>query len=251
MDNSSNRAFNCKNEELPVICKFALFGLKRDLADFTAYSPKFNGAYATGFEAKIAEVAELVEPQTETAQLKTITERLYATMEGLINPINRLSGYANMANDTLKVPPADFGITPLRKGINAKDAENVMKNLNIVNANIVRYKDLLTPVGLNDELMARFTEAATAIAADKQRQYEIVSNRKNLVQNNLTLLNGLFEQLSEILAIGKILYKGANAVKLKEYTFNELKKQVRRTAKPTNGTTGPPAEPTNPETTGA
>jgi len=38
------RNYNCKDEELPVICRFAAFSLKRDIADFTAFSPKFNAA---------------------------------------------------------------------------------------------------------------------------------------------------------------------------------------------------------------
>ncbi|MDP2334981.1 MAG: hypothetical protein Q8N05_00735 [Bacteroidota bacterium] len=45
------------------------------------------------------------------------------------------------------------------------------------------------------------------------------------------MFNGLFDQLGEILAVGKILYKGTDAAKLKEYTFSELMKKVRRSTK--------------------
>jgi len=42
MTTDFSREYSCKDEELPVICKFTAFSLKRDLADFTAFSPKFN-----------------------------------------------------------------------------------------------------------------------------------------------------------------------------------------------------------------
>jgi hypothetical protein len=46
------------------------------------------------------------------------------------------------------------------------------------------------------------------------------------------LFNGLNEQLSEILAVGKILYKATDAVKVQDYTFNQLKKLMRIITKP-------------------
>jgi hypothetical protein len=207
-----------------------------------SYSPKFNEAYVGIFESKIADVTELIEPKSETVQLKTITERLYASMNGLINPINRLTGYVNMANADLRISPADFGLTLLRKGINSKDAESVIKNLHTVILNINKNREILASQGLQDDLIGMFTGAIESISADKQTQYELTSNRKAIVLNNVGMLNGLFEQLTEILTIGKILYKDNNAVKLQEYTFSELKKRVRKTSnsaiiKPEKGST--------------
>jgi len=47
MTNHSQRNYSCKDEELTVVCGFTLLSLKRDLADFTAYSPQFDGVYVT------------------------------------------------------------------------------------------------------------------------------------------------------------------------------------------------------------
>jgi len=234
MANFPPRNFNCKDEELPVISRFVTFSVKRDLDDFLAYSPKFNEAYVGNFESRIAEVTELIEPKSETVQLKTITERLYASMNGLINPINRLTGYVNLANADLRISPADFSLTLLRKGINSKDAESVIKNLHIVILNISKNREILAAQGLQDDLIGIFAGAIESISADKQSQYEITSNRKAIVLNNVGILNSLFDQLTEILTIGKILYKDNNAVKLQEYTFSELKKRVRKSSNSTN-----------------
>lgn len=229
-----NRSFNCKNEELPSLCKFAAFSLNRDLADFTAYSPKFNKEYLTGFETRIATVAEVISPQSETQEQKTITLRIYATLDGLIDATNRLTGYITLSQANQTISVIDFGIKYLRKSIVARDVEGVIQSLHTILGNITKYKETLAAQGLTDDLTARFANAAATIANDKQKQYEIIANRKSIVQNNLTLFNDLYGQLIEILTVGKILYKATNPAKLQEYTLNDLKKRVRRISKTTS-----------------
>ena len=122
MTTPNQRLYNCKDEELPVICGFAAFSLKRDLADFTSYSPKFTAAYVSDFETQTASVTEVIMPKSETLELKKITSRLYVAMNGLTDPINRVAGYLNMAKDTLPVSEADFGLTLLRKNLRTNNA---------------------------------------------------------------------------------------------------------------------------------
>lgn len=69
---------------------------------------------------------------------------------------------------------------------------------------------------------------------------EIMINRKSIVQSNMALLNSLHQQLTEILAVGKILYKATNPAKLQEYTFSDLKKRVRKISKPENAVSKEP-----------
>ena len=223
------RNYNCKDEELPVICNFVLFSVKRDAADFLSYSPKFNEGYITGFETKIAGLTDLVEPKSETVQLKVITDGVYTAMDNLIDPINRVSGYIMLGKLDKTISVADFGFAQLRKGITSRDAEGVVKSLHTVNLNLAKFKTELTAQGLSDELSAKFSTAETEIAQGKQKQYEIVSNRKSIVQNNLSVCNDVFSQLNEIMAVGKILYKAIDSVKLQEYSFSELRKKVNKT----------------------
>lgn len=48
----------------------------------------------------------------------------------------------------------------------------------------------------------------------------------------MSQLNELNAQLAEICNIGKILFKQTDKAKLKDYTFAQLMKKVRRTEKP-------------------
>ena len=114
----------------------------------------------------------------------------------------------------------------------SRDVESVLKLLRTVEGNLKKYKTELEAKGLTEALALKFTDAGTTLAAGLNKKYEIVSNRKELVQNNLGLLNDLYDQMSEICRIGKILYKQTNKSKLKDYTFSYLMKQVRRVEKP-------------------
>lgn len=227
------RYYGCKDEELSVICGFACMSLKRDLSDFTDFSPKYTVSYVSEFDAKILAVTDVLEPKLETIELKTITAHLYATLDGLMNPINRIIGYIELAQPGINISVTDFGLTQMRKAIHSRDAESANQQLRTITTNISKYQDKLMAQGFTEQLAATFTSAATSIAADNKRQYEIITNRRAIVQNNLGLLNALYTQLNEILMVGKILYKNSDPAKFMDYSFNELKKNVRRVSKPT------------------
>lgn len=232
MNGTSPRNFNCKDEELPVIAGFTAISLERDLADFGAYSPVFTTAYLDAYKAKIVVVDELVQPKSETLELKMLNERIYNTLDALIAPINHVEGYLELAGKTVPVSAVDFGLTPLRKSARSRDVESVLKLLRTVETNLAKYKNELVAKGLTDTLILKFTEAGTLLANDKNQKYSIVSARMALVQSNLGLLNDLYDQLVEICKIGKILYKQTDKAKLNDYTFSFLLKQVRRVEKP-------------------
>lgn len=227
-----NRDYNCKDDELPRICKATVANARRDQQDFEAYSPKFTMTYLDGFGVRIEDVNRIIEPRAETAQLAALTQQLYETMDTLGGPLNRLAGYLKMGNGNLKITAAQYGINDLRKAIKRRDVESVIKMLYLVNVNNTRYAEVLKGHGLTDSLMKVFTEASIALDKDKQQSIEIRSSRKAIVQNNVGLFNELNDQLTELLYVGKILYKGVDEAKKRDYTFTELKKLVRRTVQP-------------------
>jgi hypothetical protein len=242
MSTNSIREYNCRVEELPIICRFTAFSLNRDLSDFSNYAGKFDADYLEAFNERINTCTELLlGPKTETVQLKLITDNLYNTMGGLITPINHLSGYIDLADGTIPISMADFGLTALRKGISIKDTESVLNSLHMVSSNIARYNEALTAMGMKPELVTRFANDTEIIAENKQQQYEILSGRRIIVQNNTIYFNELYDILQEILKVGKILYKFVDPAKLLDYTFTELRKRVRRTTSTPDNTPTPPA----------
>ncbi|MDR2424895.1 MAG: hypothetical protein LBD59_09270, partial [Prevotellaceae bacterium] len=178
-------------------------------------------------EGKIKTARELLNPKSETAELKVITARLYATVNGLSSTANSLSTYIKMAGKDVPFSSSDFGISLLRNKIRSKDVEGVLQGLRLVNANILKYRDALMTQGLTEDFIAQLNAAATSIAADNQAQYEIKENRKTLVQSNIMVFKDLYTSITELCEVGKNLYRGKNAQKLTEYTFSNLLKNVR------------------------
>jgi len=211
---------------LPVICGYVVFTLRRDLADFQAYSPRFNEDGLMMFEQKTEAARELVNPKGETSDLKVVTARMYAMADGLIPVINRVEGYVKLAKGLIPVSPSDFGFPLLRKKIASKDMEGLLQNLQLVIANMRKYLEELASVGLTEGTIEELVSVDASIAADNELQYEILTQRIELVKANVNVLNALYGQLMEICEIGKILYKQVAPEKALEYTFTYLLKKV-------------------------
>jgi hypothetical protein len=222
------RTYPCKSEEIPVIGNYLLSNFKNDFPEFKGYLPKiFTDEYIPEFERKIVTVNNLFNPQTETVALKSATNQLYTTMDSLIEPANKVSGYLAFTKGAIPISAKDFGLTPLKQKIHSRDAEGVLKYLRMVIDNLQRYHGQLIEQGLTDDIIEQFNSALIPIETENQKQFEIVNNRKKIVDNNVHLINDLYQTIMEICNVGKVLYKGKDELKTKSYTFNELKKKVR------------------------
>ncbi len=222
-----NRNYNCKDEELVVICDYILTNLQRDLPDFTAFSKQFNAEYLTDYKAKIQAMRQVIFPQNKTNELKIVTARLYENMDRLSNLIDRLEGYIKLSKDAIPISSADFGTVDLKKKIRSRDAEGVLKCLQQVNSNIEKYNEILIQQDLSADAIKEFTTIFEKIDGDNQKQYEIISNRRILTAENINTFNTIHAQIMEICEIGKILYRKSQKEKLPDYTFSYLKKKVR------------------------
>jgi len=97
MGTIASRAYNCKDEELPVICRFTAFSFEQDLAVFQAYSPIYNPEYLANFKQRIASAEALMSPKSEAVTRKKKSDLLIGTITGLTTPLNHLHGNLNLA----------------------------------------------------------------------------------------------------------------------------------------------------------
>jgi hypothetical protein len=224
-------SFDCKDEELPIVCGIGAIRLARDLSDFTAYSPKFDAHYLAALESKIEVVQELVQPQSETVEQQVITERMYQLLDNLTFPINYLEGYLKLAGNQIPISSADFGLAQLRKSARLRDVESVLMLLQTIDDNIKKYKMDLIAKRLSSVLIAKLSVTRKLLDEDMDKKFALVSRRYAFVQKNRSLLNDLYDQLNEICSVGKILYRQTNKAKLKDYSFTQMMNQVRRNTK--------------------
>jgi hypothetical protein len=219
------RNYSCKDEELSTIGGYALTNVRRDRAEFAAYSPKYNEEGLLAFDNDIKTVDELVNPQTEVAALKLITAKLYADIDTLFDKAIRIEGYIKMSKGEVPISAKDFGITALKQRAHAKDAVSVLQNARLVATNIKIHWDALIKQGLSETMIEEFYADIESISTGNQKQYDMIGNRRARLQANLDVLNALAEKIKDICTVGKILFRG-NPGKLKEYTFSELKKKA-------------------------
>ncbi len=173
-------------------------------------------------------------PQAESLLKQAITKRMYETMQGLIKPLDYLTDYVNKSDKEFPLTPANFGISGLKLKIRSVDPEAVIDRLNVVIQNIENHKAALMAKGMKEDLLKTFKDAKNEVYNLRLQQKQIISNRQSVVQANIDKLNKVYAQLKNILGTGKALYKGTDPVKLKDYTFSELKRKVKLTAKAKN-----------------
>lgn len=225
------RMFSCKYEELLPISKFTLFSLKRDIAEFAAFSTQFNDEYVTETEAMINDVENLLEPKAETLSLKMISQIMEQQVVELNKSLLHIEGYLKLMNNVPGVTPKAFGVSELRKSLNTREYEGILKSIKLLNSNVLNNLTALQGRGMPATMTQTLQELHDVIAENRQKQFEIRSNRAAIVQKNLKTLNDLYERMSEIYSIGKVLYKNTNPAKLDDYTFTALLKKVHNTLK--------------------
>ena len=231
------RQYACKDEELLPISKFTVFSLKRDIDEFTAFSNQFNEQYIADLETLITQVESVIEPEAETLALKLITQKTEEQYSDLNKILLIIEGYLKLVKKEIKISPSAFGIVNLRKDIRKHDIEAVLNGIKFLSGNIQTYGAALEAKGMPATTVKSLQDLQTALAENKQKQFEIKTKRAGLVQDNTVLFNRLFEKLSEIFTIGKVLYKTSNPAKYNDYIFTKLMKKVRRSTTDVKGST--------------
>lgn len=242
------RQYACKDEELLPISKFTVFSLKRDIDEFTAFSNQFNEQYIADLETLITQVESVIEPEAETLALKLITQKTEEQYSDLNKILLIIEGYLKLVKKEIKISPSAFGIVNLRKDIRKHDIEAVLNGIKFLSGNIQTYGAALEAKGMPATTVKSLQDLQTALAENKQKQFEIKTKRAGLVQDNTVLFNRLFEKLSEIFTIGKVLYKTSNPAKYNDYIFTKLMKKVRNTTRTTTNVATSTTDVTSPTT---
>ncbi|HRZ96420.1 MAG TPA: hypothetical protein P5084_02610 [Paludibacter sp.] len=249
--NFINRPYKCKNEEVLPVAKFTFYSVKRDLADFSAFSSVFNEQYVTETEAKINAAENLLEPKAETLTLRLINQAMEQQGTDLNKLLLKIDGYLRLMRKETGITATAFGVSALRRSLNRGDYEGVLKGLKVLMSNVQNQLTMLQSKGMPATMPQTLQDIHNSLAVNKQKQFEIKSNRAAIVQDNQQLLNDLFMRMAEIYNIGKVLYKNTDPAKYRDYTFTALLKKVRNTSPQTplleeRGITSPTSLPEQP-----
>jgi hypothetical protein len=230
----AKRVFKCKAEELPVIGEFLVEAVRRDMAEFSGFSPVFNEAGLGEIEAKINACRETVRSWVFIKELKAVTEKLENKTNLLRVGLNKLEGYLNLAAGNLDVRVADAGLISLRKAISRGNTEGVIAGvanlLVVVRRNLPALEAKGLQAALPDEIAAQTHE----IGALNVKQNELESLRNRQTEEDVEVFNDLWKSLLPVFETGRALYRGVNEAKLKDYTYTQLHKRIHSEGKRKN-----------------
>ncbi|MEZ5195324.1 MAG: hypothetical protein R2764_02665 [Bacteroidales bacterium] len=214
-------------EEVPVVASMVMDSLNRDLADFTAFSPKYDAVFVSDIATKVKAVEVKTNTQVYIAQLKTITTSLYNSTDSLRPLMTRLEGYVMLAKDELNIAPADFGISDVRNKIGTKDVEGLLDKLAITLMHTTNNLAVLETKGFTAEALTELETLTEAIRSKNPEQNLKMDEKEAGVQANLGLIKELWEIIAEVMDIGKRLYKYDDTEKTGDYTISTIKSRIR------------------------
>jgi hypothetical protein len=215
-----------RKEEIVVIGEITLEQLKRDKADFSAYSPIYDSDYITTFATSVDKAKALVTTEILIAQGKIITETLYKDVDGLKKIINKLEGYVKRAKN-LTINIKNFGIHEVREKVNSRDVEGLLMCLSTLTGNITNNKTELEAVGYTPAAFTELKTLQTKISKGNVGQTMQDESQSETVEANNKAFDELDTTIKDVLDAGKRIYMFGDKKKVEEYTYQKLLKRVR------------------------
>jgi ribosomal protein S7 len=227
----TKKMFPCKIEDLPVIAETIVGSARRDIADFSDFSPEFTGLYFDAIDAKIVVCGKKLRSWVVVRELKTTTELLVSKTYQLRPKLNLLEGYLKLSTGSLDVKESDLGLAVVRNAISKGNTEGVVLSVTNLLAGVRRNQAALEAKGMNPLLIDEIAALAQDINTLDVKQNEQESIRNRLTEENIDLFNDLWKTLVPVLETGKALYRIVDEAKLKDYTVAQLIKRLNRSGK--------------------
>lgn len=174
-------------------------------------------------------VEDLVAPKKLTGEMKKTTARIRVHFANARNLLNRLEIYINKAkkeNLPITIAPADFGIKAIRDQIQLRNDEGVVKGLRDLQKCLNENLAVLTLKGYSTTVQAELDTLFKNLSDDSIAQTKQKKDREKLVQDNMAELNDLWDIIGDVLKSGKTIFQEKGKLKVKDYTFSSVIKDV-------------------------
>ncbi|MDO4230277.1 MAG: hypothetical protein Q4C98_10710 [Capnocytophaga sp.] len=217
MTNSSN----LKKESYTAVAEFMLVSFERDLSDFTKSFKTIDADYLSKFKEAIAEAKSLGSAMAIQAEQKNVTKKLYEYADELKDIVTFLKRYAEKANLETTI------LAKIATSLRTKNIEKSVIDTRAALPYFIENKDRMTdmPEGFLDKIepiIANFERLNTS-------QNSLMNKRKQITSESKDVYKKLYEFISEIADIGKIIYKQSN--KKDEYTISKILSRMSYTEK--------------------
>lgn len=221
-------AFNFRHEELVPLAKLLRGHYVADEADFVELLPEeYSRDFLPEYDQRLAAADKLVSAQTRQGPAAAVGASIEEQGKALPGLLNRLEARARRV-EGLTVPLKRLGIKAVRDAYASDDLEKLDTALKGLLHNLDDNAPALAakghPAAETEKLRALHQALMNGSATQDANQ--TASQRETAA--NMAVYNALWEQMQEVLADGKSLYRGVDKARLKGYTVKELLKRVRQ-----------------------
>lgn len=233
--------FQCPIDDLVPIARLLRVSYERDQKELAALLPDdYTPAFLKDYDQRLAVANALVSSLAQRATGMLYTARIQALYQVLPELLNFLQARVRRV-ETPTVLPKAFGIEAARKARNADNHSGLEAALKLVLQNVAANAAGLAKKGQQPADTQKLQDVYDALVDDTTSQGASMSTQKNLTQDNLEVLNHLYEAMQHLLADGKALYAASNRAKAQDYAMSQLMKKVSQARPPKPVPPVPPA----------
>ncbi|WP_042722601.1 hypothetical protein [Flavobacterium sp. B17] len=203
-----------QKEEYVPMADVLLRSLARDLSVFEAENHLFNSGYLQAMQSKTDEVRAKEAADLVLVQQKQSTEDLYILGNQLSKPLKILNMVIKKAN--VKTSLATDVLNKIKK----RNFEGALMSLNSLKQIVSAQSALLQAKGMKADMLTTLEDAFTAITAKSNEQTAFQQQRKAFTSTNNHLYKELYQYISEVAQLGKIIFSGEQ--KASEYTIDRI-----------------------------
>lgn len=234
--------FTCRFDEITPLARLVWASYQRDKADFVDLLPDdYTAAFDADFTQKLGMVNKLVASSVQQAQGMVFTAQIQELYDALPELLNRLEARVRRAT-ALTVPVKKFGIGDARTARNQGDKEALAGDLKTLLQNVAANEAALATKGQQPADTQKIQDLYDALVANSTSQGTNASTQRQLTQTNVGTINELEALMQHLFDDGKSIYERRDKIRLKDYTYRQLLKLVRRaqqaTPPPAKGDTG-------------
>jgi hypothetical protein len=220
--------FTCRFDEVAPLARLLWASYQRDKDDFVELLPDdYTATFDTDFTKKLGTVEKLVASSVQQAKGMVFTAEIEALYEELPGLLNRLEARVRRA-EGLTVPVKKFGIGAAREARSQGDKEDLAGDLKTVLQNVAANQEALAKKGQRPTDTQKLQALYDALVDNSTGQGTSLSTQRQLTQANVQTINELETLMQHLFDDGKSLYERSDKTRLKDYTYKQLLKLVRR-----------------------
>jgi len=224
---------NVPLDNVVIMGKMVIDSLTDDVTVIGVSFKTVDNNYVASLKGKLTTVTGLIYPSQLLGKQVKLTNDINAQIDLLPSLLNITEGQINDAKDKLKTLPKYFGISNIRTAKYKKDIAGIIDGLNSF-VQSISDKDnfpVLEAKGLTDAQVATYKGIYTSLTTLFQDRIDVDKSRKELVDNNHTVINDFWAEIRNVCDKGKRVFKVSNPSKVANYTITKLSAKLNHELK--------------------